>query len=119
MWSIEFFRRRITDWLRTIPMNLASLTELPQRIRELVKGACLSLMFTFPFYAVWLAFTKKELFAFSYIREVALLSVWVMCVLYVLPLKSIKVGKDSLELSFADPQIPPSKAIQPQKRANQ
>ena len=63
-----------------------------------------------PFLAIWLSFNHPKTFAFGYMKEASLLVLWLLSVVHLWPLKSLKVGKDGVHLEFAATAISPEKA---------
>ncbi len=103
-------------WYEKLPSRLASALNLvdkaPGVVRDFLKGTGLGICVLLPFFVVWLAFSQKEAFSFSYMRELSLLILWLFCLFQIVPLKSVKIGKDAVELSFDTPPMSPADVIE-------
>lgn len=89
---------------------MSGTNDAPQVLRDFARGVGYTLYLSTPILIALLAFHRKDLFELSYIREGALLILWLCGLLQLFPVKTFKVGKEGFEISAFD-SIPPDQAL--------
>lgn len=108
----QFVRAMAHLTIRIATCLATALRELPQFIQDFIKGVSTGLAVTMPFLAIWLSFNHPRTFAFAYMKEISLLILWLLAIVHLFPLKSLKAGKDGVQLEFLDASgIPPKDAV--------
>ena len=88
-----------------------TLIELsPEFIKDLIKGVSTGLAITLPFFVMWLSFKHPKTFKLEYMKEISLLTIWMLAIAHLWPLKSLKACKDGVQVECQATAIPPEKA---------
>lgn len=95
------------------------MKKIMPRIVDFGKGFGIALLIGIPMVAVLVTFKKPRLFAFGYMREVALLALWAAGIGLLGKLKTVKVGKSGVEFSLGAEPVAPNKAIPEKKEGDE
>lgn len=80
-------------------------------INDFARGAGVGVFIGVPVVATMLAFCRPGVFAFSYMREFSVAAIWIVGFSLFAQLKSLKVDKTGVEISFGSQPVHPDLAV--------